>query len=263
MRAPAILLGLATTLGACTTENQDPCYQNTGLCREDGGSKSDGSPDVGIDMGAHTDAMTILDAAFTIDQGTQPADAGVEADEGLDSDATVGAPDFAIDAFVPPVDALAPIDAAPQTPDAFVPPANACRIKIAEVLEGAGNLQLFCGPGTHQVDGNVNAYILGPNGICNTQDHIASQVWVLVSPTRATFEQEGDCSNVDGGSGLTIFSGDRTNDVPTNEEPRRTAEQLRFIDNPPANPTLTIDGSGDRDIATYFDARGTNLNPQR
>ncbi len=259
MRAvPAILLGLATTLGACEGENQDPCYQHPGLCDDAGIPNSD----VGvIDVGVQTDAMTILDSAVTIDQGTQHLDAAVDA--GLDSDATVGAPDFAIDAFVPPVDALVPIDAAPQTPDAFVPPANACRIKIAEVLEGAGNLQLFCGPGTHQVDGNVNAYILGPNGICNTQDHIASQVWVLVSPTRATFEQEGDCSNVDGGSGLTIFSGDRTNDVPTNEEPRRTAEELRFIDNPPANPTLTIDGSGDRDIATYFDARGTNLNPQR
>ncbi len=273
--APAILLGIGLSgLAACTSENDDSCYQTPGLCDDAGAldashSSADGAYNASVDMSSRTDAMAILDGSSRIDQGLQ-ADTGGDQDA-APADARVGAPDFAIDGFVPPVDASAPIDAAPPTPDAFVLPADACRIQILQVTGGADNLPVFCGPGTEQVPGYVNDYILGPNGICNAQaeiadgiaDGVADKVWVLVSPTRATFEQEGDCSNTNGGSGLTIFSGDRTDDVPTNEAPRRTAEILQFIADPAGeNPTLIVEG-GDEDIVTHFDASGTNLNPQR
>lgn len=200
-------------------------------------------------------------------------------------DAVAPTPDAAgpmFDLGVPPLDgALIPVDAAEDanvdgsadaisdasidavqdasidasSPDAeVVVPINYCRIKIVEVLGGAGNNQLFCGPGIRQVDANPNAYILGPDSLCDRRvADMANEAWTLISPTRTTFQQEGDCS------GLRVFSGDRA-DVPTDLPPTENAEEVHFIIDPPRLPQLIIDGrNAGSDIATYFDARATNL----
>lgn len=179
-----------------------------------------------------------------LDGALIPVDAAEDANVDGSADAIADASDAVLDAA---------IDA--SSPDAeVVVPINYCRIKIVEVLGGPGNNQLFCGPGIRQVDANPNAYILGPDSLCDRRvAGMANEAWTLISPTRTTFQQEGDCS------GLRVFSGDRA-DVPTDLPPTENAEEVHFIIDPPRLPQLIIDGrNAGSDVVTYFDARATNL----
>lgn len=221
MKAPALVLGAALALG-CTEENNDPCYQNQGLCDDAGQSSPDGyisadgefRPDmgmVGVDFGG--DAMAVVDSGVDVgvkaDQGVQ-ADQGVEIDAGLSPDADVNSPDAMIDAAVEP-------DAAPVRP---------CSVRIAS-LESRGavdrTMEVFCSEGPRQIGAHEGDIVFGNGNVCGV-DGMPTAWGLMDAMHTVTLEALGDCGQV------RVDVASREN-LPTGEGPRIEGTQENFDQN--------------------------------